>query len=79
MAERERVEIEDCDEAAAGGGGGGGGAAEEVEERRERLEERALEEEGAAEVASARLRLRVSIQKQNPPQIETDSLARLAR
>ena len=75
MAERERVEIEDCDEAAAGGGG----AAEEVEERRERLEERVLEEEGAAEVASARLRLRVSIQKQNPPQIETDSLARLAR
>ena len=60
--ERERVEIESVDAAAR--------FDEEVAERRERLVERVLgpedEEEGAAEEASARFLLRVSIQKPKP-------------
>jgi len=53
---------------------GGGTTAVEVEERRARLllrvvgpDEGEEEEEGADEVTSARLRLRVSIQRLNPP------------
>lgn len=74
-AERERVEIEDCDDVAATVAATGVGG---VVKRRARFEERVavavavVEEEellivGAAEVASARFRLRVSIQKRKPP------------
>lgn len=75
-AERERVEIEDCDDVAATVAATGVGGV--VVKRRARFEERVavavavVEEEellvvGAAEVASARFRLRVSIQKRKPP------------
>lgn len=79
-AERERVEIEDCDDVAAAAAtvaatGVGVVVVVVVVKRRARFEERVavalVEEEllvvGAAEVASARFRLRVSIQKRKPP------------
>lgn len=77
-AERERVEIEDCDDVAAAAATVAATGVVVVVERRARFEERVavavavVEEEellivGAAEVASARFRLRVSIQKRKPP------------
>lgn len=80
-AERERVEIEECDDAAAAAAAAMGVVVVVVVvvvKRRARFEERVavvvvVEEEelllvvGAAEVASARFRLRVSIQKRKPP------------
>lgn len=80
-AERERVEIEDCDDAAAAAAAAAATGVVVVVvvvvKRRARFEERVavvvVEGEelllvvGAAEVASARFRLRVSIQKRKPP------------
>lgn len=82
-AERERVEIEECDDAAAAAAAAAAMGVVVVVvvvvfvKRRARFEERVavvvVEEEelllvvGAAEVASARFRLRVSIQKRKPP------------